>query len=243
MKKTFDHIPSSFAEADEAMLSVLGDLEGAVNYTSWILELFGNKLTGNILEVGAGQGTYSERLGLMGKLTVLEPSTAQCDVLRGRFTSVCAPEIVCGELSSLAPRNGEFDAVVAINVLEHIKDDGEALSLAFGLLKPGGHLCLWVPSFESLYGPFDRSIGHYRRYRRMSLNGAVETAGFRIVSSRYANLPGWFAWLIVVRLLRRSPTSGALSSFYDRFLVPLIRRVESVLKPPFGQSICLIAEK
>ena len=72
-------------------------------------------------------------------------------------------------------------------------------------------MVLWVPAFESLYGKFDQQIGHYRRYRRNQLLALVHNVGFQQVSARYTNMPGFFAWWLVVRVLGRAPTSGRLA--------------------------------
>jgi SAM-dependent methyltransferase len=235
--------PAAFAEADAGLLAVLGDLEGAVNYTEWILDSFGDALRHPLIEVGAGQGTYTARLAENGPVTALEPSEAQSEVLRDRVGDRAGIDVVCGGLESVEHANDAYASAVLINVLEHIEDDDDALRRLFALLSPGGALCLWVPAFEFLYGPFDNEIGHYRRYRLRDLRAKVERHGFHVERARYANLPGWFAWLLIVRLLRRRPTAGALAEIYDRRLVPLIRRVERVVRPPFGQSVLLVARR
>ena len=61
------------------------------------------------------------------------------------------------------------DSVVCLNVLEHIADDRAALGAMSEIVVPGGVIVLLVPAFDALYGPIDRNLGHYRRYRRRSL--------------------------------------------------------------------------
>ncbi|MGZ6992245.1 MAG: hypothetical protein ACXVKJ_14115, partial [Ilumatobacteraceae bacterium] len=51
--------PASFAVADEDLLHVLQDLEQSKNYSAWIQHLIEPHISGRILEVGAGRGTYS----------------------------------------------------------------------------------------------------------------------------------------------------------------------------------------
>jgi SAM-dependent methyltransferase len=235
--------PASFADADADLLGVLGDLEGAVNYTAWILDEFGPLLRGEILEVGAGQGTYTQRLATRGPVTAVEPSAAQCDLLSARLGPDDRVTVICGDLTALDGHTEMFDTAVLTNVLEHIADDGQALDQLYRLLRPGGALCVWVPAFEFLYGPFDREIGHHRRYRKQALRRLAESHGFEVTQVTYANLPGWMAWLLIVRLLRRRPTAGSLASTYDTRVVPTVRRIESRRRPPFGQSILLTAIK
>ena len=70
-----------------------------------------------------------------------------------------------------------------------------------------------------------------------------EHAGLDVVDIRYVNAPGWLAWLVLVKLLRLSPTAGGASGIYDRFAVPIIRRIEARWRMPFGQSILCIGRR
>ncbi len=76
--------------------------------------------------------------------------------------------------------DASVDAVVALNVLEHIQDDAGAITQIRRILRPGGVFYLEVPAGPLLYGVHDRVLMHHRRY---SLRGAVallKHAGFRI---------------------------------------------------------------
>lgn len=77
-----------------------------------------------------------------------------------------------------------------------------------------------------------------RRYRRRTLDALVARAPVTLEHARYVNLPGFFAWLLVVRLLGRHVDEGAVGA-YDR-LVPAVRAVEDRWAPPFGQSLLAV---
>ena len=177
-----------------------------------------------------------------GHLTALEPSEAQCAALRERLKDHPNVVVINAQLDgSAAP--GSYDTVVLLNVLEHIADDHRALGDIYERSAPGGKIVLWVPAFEALYGKFDQRIGHYRRYRRNQLLALTHNVGFQQVSARYTNLPGFFAWWLVVRVLGRTPTAGRLASIFDRFFVPVIRRVERLVHFPVGQSLLVVAQR
>lgn len=235
--------PAAFGDADAELIEVLATLEEAENYQSWLLSLIGPRLRGHIMEVGAGRGTFSTSLRSLGSgLTAIEPSSRACMNLRSRLEGMSNVTVVEGTLADVA-LDGGFDSAVMVNVLEHIEDDVEALQQILQGLAHGGVLCVWVPAFTALYGNFDRRIGHYRRYRRRALMDRAQQAGFDIVDCRYTNLPGFFAWFLVVRMFGSSPTAGGLSKVYDRLFVPLTRFVERRVRPPFGQSLLLVARK
>ena len=114
----------------------------------------------------------------------------------------------------------------------------------FGRSQRGQRSDLWINCFK----PYqirhrlvdDRAIGHVRRYRKRELCTRFEQAGYEIVEARYVNLPGFFAWLLISRMLRKRPTDSGLSKLYDRRVVPITRWIESRVRPPFGQSVLVI---
>jgi SAM-dependent methyltransferase len=235
---------ASFDRADRELAEVLEDLEGADRYRAWILSCIESHVRGDVLEVGAGLGTYTAGLSSMSmsrSVTAVEPSSSAAAKLRSSVAGLAGVRIVEGTLASVPP--GEHDCAVLINVLEHIEDDAAALDEIHAALRPGGSLCIWVPAFMGLYSGFDRDIGHYRRYRRPALMSLVERHGFSVERSTYANLPGFFAWWILVRVLGRKPTSGGAARLYDRWVVPVAAAVERRIPPPFGQSILVLARR
>lgn len=228
--------------ADDNLLTTLSSLESAVNYRNWLLHLSSAFMAGPVLEVGAGRGTFTPFLAKSGAVTALEPSERMAELLKSAVAAVPQVSIVVGELSDVPPAPVHGSAVM-FNVLEHIENDGEALRQIYDRLVPGGHLVIWVPAFQLLYSDFDRRIGHNRRYRLRPLRSLVQQSGYEVVQSSYANAPGWVSWLLFCRLFRATPTDGAAPRIYDRYAVPVIRRIESVIRPPFGQSVFLVARK
>ena len=227
-------------DAEAELAAVLADLEAAENYKAWLLELLRPLVRGRVLEVGAGRGTFSRNLRNLGDaLTAVEPSVRLIPSIQQSTTGLSNVTIVNGLLTDVTDRG--FDAAVMLNVLEHIDDDTAMVKEIFDRLVPGGVFCVWVPAFAGLYGEFDRLIGHCRRYRKRDLERLLISAGFTIEQSRYANLPGFFAWWLVVRVLGAKPTTGHMSTIYDRWFVPVIRSVEKRVKPPFGQSLFVVA--
>jgi SAM-dependent methyltransferase len=234
--------PAAFDDAGADLLTVLADLEQAKNYSGWILELIAPHVTGRILEVGAGRGTYSAYFADRGHLTAIEPSEAQSVALRQRLSGHPGATVITAPFDgSAAP--GSYDTVVLINVLEHIADDHRALGDIYEALAPGGKVILWVPAFEALYGKFDQRIGHHRRYRRPQLQALIHSVGFQTVTAHYANLPGFFGWWLIVRVLGMTPTAGRLATRYDRYVIPVVRRIELVVRPPFGPSLLIVAQR
>ena len=122
------------------------------------------------MRLGPGIGTFSQRILEAGasSLHLVEPSEEATDHLRGRFGADPRVSVVSELLPGAASMQqaGQFDFVLAQNVLEHIEDDGGAATEVAGTLRPGGRFGVLVPAHPRLYSALDTAYGHHRRYTR-----------------------------------------------------------------------------
>ena len=229
------------------------DLEAmdfAVAYHTWILDLIKPYLGKNIVEVGAGTGSFSTLLleTQPDSLSVVEPS-AMFDVLSAKFGSRDGPTKVrlFHDLFSNAAYNirkdGPPDSILYVNVLEHIEDDIGELRIVHETLAKVGKVILFVPALPLLFSRHDRQIGHFRRYRRSELKEKCEAAGFKTLMLRWFDLTGVLPWLVKFRMLGSMKVEPGAVQLYDRLAVPLIRPIENRIPPPFGKNLLLVAEK
>jgi SAM-dependent methyltransferase len=135
------------------------------------------------------------------------------------------------------------DSCVCLNVLEHIEDDEGALRRMASVLEPGGVIVLLLPAFPLLYGPIDRNLGHYRRYTRGSVRRLAAAAGLRLRRARYMNTAGFFGWWANSHIFRREAQSESQIRVFDRYVVPAMSRLESLVAPPFGQSLFVVLRR
>jgi len=230
--------PVSFDEADAELAEALDSLnEEAQSYADWVASLCEPYLGHDVLEVGAGHGSLTARFARDGRRVVATDLSVRCiDALNERFGDRSDIEVFFGDVMD-QPVEPVFDSVVLVNVLEHLSDDLGALRRLAGSLRPGGHVVVFVPAFESLYSDFDRRVGHVRRYRRAELLTTFAEAGLEPVEGKYVNTAGALAWWLVVRQLGMVPTTRGLLRVYDRAAVPVLRFLERGRRPPFGQSL------
>jgi 2-polyprenyl-3-methyl-5-hydroxy-6-metoxy-1,4-benzoquinol methylase len=219
-----------------------GALDKAVNYRAAVLGEFLEPLRGRVLEMGAGIGQFTPALlGLpaVEEVVSIEPESRFCQTFRQHHPRL---RLIEGTLDSLGD-DFEWDAVVCINVLEHIRDDeAELAKCRRRLLRRRGHLCLFVPARQEIYGPLDRDFGHHRRYAKPELRRKLEQAGFEIVQLHYFNWIGYFAWWFSFRLLKRRRFNVGSIVLFDRVIFPVVHGLErNLLRPPFGQSLVAIA--
>ena len=231
--------PNYLAATQDFEFSALAE---ARNYRQALFSEFGPFLKGEVIEVGAGIGQMTEHLVRMPGVTravAVEPDHEFCAKHRAQFPT---HEILEGTAAELAPGTA-CDAVLSINVLEHIGEDEAELNRYATLLHArGGVLCLFVPARPEIYAPIDKDFGHFRRYTRAELKGKLRQAGFSIISLHYFNCVGYFAWWLNFCLLKKRCFESHKVRFYDRRIFPLVHAVESNLfRPPFGQSLIAIA--
>jgi SAM-dependent methyltransferase len=231
--------PEAWDASDTELASTLDNLDAATNYADWIVSLMAPYLRGRILEVGAGHGTFTSLLSRYGPVTATELSERAVAVLRDRYAG--SEQVTVLHVDELVDR--DFDTAVMVNVLEHIDDDVGSLQSLRDDLCPGGHVLIYSPAFNALYSRFDAAVGHYRRYTRATLARAIDDADLEAVDIRYVNSPGALAWYVVATRLGRRPTEGWSTQLFDRLAVPVARRVEQRVAPPFGQSLLAVARR
>lgn len=130
--------------------------------------------------------------------------------------AVSGIKYVIGRLEEPPLPPGEFDVVLALDVLEHLDDDAVGLAEAHRLLKPGGLLLVTVPALPSLWGQQDVVSHHRRRYTKGTLRGAFARARLPRPRVTYFNTL-LFPLVAAVRWSRpaASATPGVKSDFED----------------------------
>jgi len=237
----------------EKVVYVGKDLEAmsfAVNYHKWILDEFRPFLGKNLVEVGAGTGSFSELL-LNEKpesLSIIEPSemfqylkenVSQIQSL----TEIEFHHAIFAEVCAKIAAKKKPDSIIYVNVLEHIEDDLAELSMIYETLETGGRCFIFVPALMSLYGKFDRRIGHFRRYSKNELEEKTRAAGFKVLKSKYFDFAGILPWYVKYKLLKSDSLESGAVTLYDKIAVPFISKFEKILRMPIGKNVLLILEK
>jgi SAM-dependent methyltransferase len=224
-------------------------MAAARNYYSWIAAQFQPVLGRRVLDIGGGHGAHLDHVVGAGRFVLSVDVSDDCVREMAQRFEGRGFAALCGDIGdpALVDRLAAeaFDTIVCVNVLEHIEDDAAAvLAMARILAGTGGRLFLLVPAHPLLYGTPDVLAGHFRRYRRRDLQRLLESAGFRDVRARFFNGFGAVPYFLNSRILRPATLGGPVDAqivLFDRYFVPILRRLESRVRVPFGQSLIAVA--
>lgn len=221
-------------------------MAAAENYFAWQSRLVTPELGRRVVEVGCGIGNFTRFLLDREAVYALDIDTVCVERLQARYAGRANLHTLVSEPGHPAfeeLRRSRPDTCVCLNVLEHIEDDRAALQSMASVLVPGGVIVLLVPAFPALFGPIDQNLCHFRRYTRRSVRELASAAGLRVRKLRYLNAVGFFGWWANARVFRRTKQSPLQIKIFDRFIVPLLSRIEAGAPPPFGQSLFVVLQK
>ncbi|MBI5858467.1 MAG: class I SAM-dependent methyltransferase [Sphingobacteriales bacterium] len=216
----------------------------ATNWKKYFSKKIKPFISGNVLEVGAGMGSTTALLndGTATHWILSEPDEHLCMQLQTKLGQKKLPancSILKGTMEDVP---GTFDTIIYIDVLEHIEADANELKKAASKLNPGGHIIVLVPAFQHLFSPFDKAIGHYRRYTKKLLRNLTPKE-VELIHARYYDSMGYFASFMNKAFLKQSYPTQKQVNYWDKFLVPVSRFTDNLFFHCFGKSIIAVWRK
>jgi len=220
--------------------------EKALNWKNYYGSMLKSFLRGDVLEVGAGIGGTTKILcdGSQRRWVCLEPDRNLSILIEKKMESGLLPaccSVQTGTIESLA-ENSLFGTILYIDVIEHIENDVEELYRATQHLAENGKLIVLAPAHQWLYSPFDKAIGHYRRYS-MSMLRSIVPGNLIVRRMDYLDCTGLCVSLMNKVLLRQSQPSRFQIEYWDRYLIPISRFFDPILGHNIGKTILGIWEK
>ena len=214
--------------------------ETAINWKRYFSRFISPFIKGKVLEPGAGIGGTTVLLnrGELNSWLLLEPDEAQFNILQKKIIDGSLPancKVINGTIDNLQPTD-EFDCILYIDVIEHIANDSQEILHASGHLRTGGHLVVLSPAFQFLYSPFDKAVGHYRRYSKKTIR-RLTSPGLVLQRCTYIDSTGFFASLANKLFLKQSYPSLRQVKTWDRLMIPVSRILDPLFFYSFGKSI------
>jgi ubiquinone/menaquinone biosynthesis C-methylase UbiE len=206
-----------------------------------------------LLDIGCGPGAMSQEMSEWGTVVSLDFEYAALQYVKSRGL----PGPVQASAESLPFRDHAFDAITALDVVEHVDDDHAAAREIYRVLKPGGTAVITVPAFPFLWSEHDIALHHRRRYVAPQLRALFEGTGLRVERVSYI-MTALFPAVAAVRLAQRAlgsarkPMEQAKTTLpdvpgpFNGVLTGLLRaeaRLIHRMNFPFGVSLVCMASK
>jgi SAM-dependent methyltransferase len=164
------------------------------------LEKYDVHAPASVADVGCGWGTNLDALEEAGYQTV------GFDISRHILELIDRSQrcLVETDLNQALPKDhAMFDALLALDVIEHLDDDRGAVIHMASLLQPEGTAIISVPALPELFSEFDEIQSHRRRYLPETLRAAFRDTGLIV-----REIFWWGAWMVpIFRRMRRRRSS------------------------------------
>ncbi len=239
----FAIVRDTYAAGDAGILDAF---DSVPHFNAWMADTVRPWMGGRVLEMGAGIGNLSRHLARRRELYLASDINEEHMArLRERMTHRPNFRAVRCDLTRAADfeplMQERLDTVVCLNVLEHVEDDAAGLANMYRVLEPGGRAIVLVPEGMSIYGEFDRVLGHARRYSADELREKARAAGFEVEALFGFNRVSRPGWWLNGRILKRRAVGRMQLAVVDH-LTWLWRRTDRLL-PWRGTSLILVARK
>lgn len=187
----------------------------------------------SILDAGCGSGRMMDELAQYGTVSGFDFEEKGVAAARSRGHT----DVQQGRLEEIPHPDAAFDLVTCLDVIEHTPDDVVSLRELHRVMRPGGHLLVTVPAYQSLWSSHDVANHHYRRYRRATLLPAATAAGWEPVTTTYFNSI-LFPPAAVVRLAER--LRGSAEARDESHLEMTPQRLDALLALPMRLEAAVI---
>lgn len=240
-----------YKELDKEGLETLETIAAADNFNQWMYETVASHLTpGSVIEVGSGIGNISKMFLDNGwDMTLSDIRENYCGFLEEHFqgekhlNDIVKLDLVHPEFDDIYKDYlGQFDNLYALNVIEHIEDDVQALINCKKLLRSGGKIVILVPAYQTLYNKFDENLFHFRRYTRKTMGAAFTKASIPITKKFHFNLMGIAGWFVSGSILKKETIPSGQMDLYNK-LVPIFRVLDKAVMNQIGLSVVVVGEK
>ena len=155
-----------------------------------------------VMDAGCGWGVNLQALESVGyRATGMDVSRRILELIDQPNRRLLEADLT----QATSPSVERFDALLALDVIEHLDDDRAAIRTLSGLVRPNGLAIISVPARPDLFSEFDRMQGHRRRYVPETLRAAFEGSDFEA-----PRILWWGAWMVPV--LRRMRSSGRVQA-------------------------------
>jgi ubiquinone/menaquinone biosynthesis C-methylase UbiE len=198
-----------------------------------------------LIEVGAGTGLFASEMHSLMKVIALDVNPTALSLIRERNQV----PIISAMAEHLPIKPGSVDVITALDVIEHIDDDRDALEGLVNATRKGGIIILTVPAYQFLWSEWDIALNHRRRYTYSDILKLSSGLNVDIVHLSYINTVA-FIPIIIYRFItnivtkdnrrRRMEEWIPYKPLNDLLRFLFVKPAQSKIFYPFGLSILCI---
>lgn len=209
-----------------------------ISYSLYVIKKF---IKGDILEVGAGCGSFTRNYynNTIKSVTLTEPDRENFFNLKSKFHEKKNVDILDLEVEKIEKK---FDSIMYLHVLEHIKNDLKEIKDATNKLNNGGHLIIIAPAYQKLYGNLDKAVGHFRRYEKKFFKKDFQN--LELLKVKHLDSIGLLLYYLNKIFFSKETFPSALKIFiWDKIFTPLTIVIDFIINYSFGKCLVAIYKK
>lgn len=202
-----------------------------------------------ILDIGCNAGVLVQRLQQKGYNTYGYDFSSEA-INYGRSRGI--KNLKVSSLENMPYHNNEFDAIICLDLIEHIKDDQGALRMIDKVVRDNGLVIITVPVLKCLWGLQDEVAHHFRRYNKRELLFKIkENTNWQIEKTSYFNT-FLFAPIFLFRKLAnffhwQRDSDFDINNKFINIILKLVFLFEiwllKIFSFPLGVSLLVVARK
>lgn len=213
---------------------------------SKFIKRYSKKKKLKILDYGCGSGTNIKALTKFGDVYCYEKDKRTLDYLSSEYKEDKKVTIIKN-----LKRQIKYDLIILADVLEHIKEDSNALKTLKKFLKPQGQILITVPAYNFLFSKKDEVLKHFRRYGYNEIKNLI-SKNFKILRITFFNSLLFFPIALITFIFKifridyiedveNTPNKLINNLLYYIFSIELF--FLKYIDFPFGVSIIIVGEK
>jgi len=198
---TVTHRPTSADYRDDYFATLYGDVPGQTlidKGRDWLIRRFVERYStgGRLLEIGCGFGYLLGGFDARWQLHGTDISAHAAAMAQARLPHA---HVVAADIQEGIPFQGQFDVLIAVNVMEHLPQPEVAMAAIATAMPVGSIFIAHLPTISSalsrwIYAhTYESDPTHVYRPSGAQFNELVESAGFKTLHALYC--PFWPAQL------------------------------------------------
>mgnify|MGYP006080681687 CR=1 FL=1 len=210
-------------------------------HINYCLKFIYKYLSGDILEVGAGCGSFTKNYinKKINSITLTELDEKNILNLNTKFKNNKKVKVLKEDIKNI---DEKFDAIIYLHVLEHIKNDEAEIEEATSKLKKDGFLIIMVPAHQKIYSNLDKAVGHFRRYEIDFFK--KDFAGLKKENIRFLDSMGYFLYYLNKVFFKKEIYPSNFKIFiWDKLFTPITIIVDYIFRYKFGKCILVVYKK